>query len=709
VPGRRMFACAGAFSFAALLFAGAGPGGVPRIVTLVRGGDIEAFAQDGNRIAWADVTQRRCGDVVQIRDLTTGKTQPLMQGASVLCRELHSLGGFQHRMALAGTRALWAFVTVSNTEYAFDLYASSPGKNAEHVAEISIPGGLEDDGPFVPVPMAGDGDTLVYVNDNSAEGYAGNVVHRAGGRPLGSTFSTAAIAADGDRFAAARAVQGGCSCNTLIGISPDGRSVVYASGRGPDGIFPGHGWWRLYVADLNGNERALPADDAGGWAVWAPDSQRLLVSAAHGLDVVRADGRVRALWRGSSIDQTWSPDGRFVRFTRYGRTSDIVVMPASGGTVRVVATNGRTPEWSPDGNQLVFTRGWTDTEGGVYLVAADGTHLRRIEPNRANESYQWLPDSRAVVAVVDRRVDLIPVDGSAPRTFTLPLARGSAHIGVSPDGTRLWYAGDEGEFGVLDLGIGSLSPLDTASYASWSPDSSRLAWSAGDAAVKLFDVNTGKTTSVATKHDGDRWPIWSADGTRIAVDHSIIDVDAGTVTTTTGIATDWLPDSQSLLVMLSSEEQLFSGEIARVDRSGASLAQITHATPAPAWTGIQIRRTRDNRILSSFATTGMAQWVALSGDRLALLDRHRIELRRLSGQLIRSFEVSAHVSEISMSGNWIAYLDGTAIDALDTRTGHVETVAHSRGAVVALSIEAGRVAWAEQRHGSDVILAASVP
>ena len=709
MPGRRLLACAGALSLAALQLAGAGAGGVPRVVTLARGGDIEAFAQDGNRIAWADLTQPRCADVVRLRDLTTGKTQPLMRGASELCRELNALGGFQHRMALAGTRALWAFVTVSNTEYAFDLYASSPGKHAEHVAEISIPGGLEHDGPFVPVPMAGDGATLVYVNDNSAEYYAGNVVHRAGSGPLGSTFSTAAIAADGDRFAAARAVQGGCSCNSLIGISPDGRSVVYASGRGPDGIFPGHGWWRLYVSDLSGNERALPADAAGGWAVWAPDSQRLLVSAAHGLDVVGADGSVRALWRGNSIDQTWSPDGTSVRFTRYGRTSDIVVMPASGGTVRVVARNGRAPEWSPDGGHLLFTRGWTDTDGGIYLVAADGTHARRIEPNRANESYQWLPDSRTVVAVVDRRVDLIPVDGSAPRVFRLPLARGSASIGVSPDGTRLWYAGNAGEFGVLDLGTGSLSPLDTGSYASWSPDSSRLAWSAGDAAVKLFDVNTGKTTSIATKHEGDRWPIWSADGTRVAIDHSIIDAEAGTVTTTTGIATDWLPDSQSLLVMLPPEPQMFWGEIARVDRNGASLAQITHATPAPAWTGIQIRRTSDNQILSSFATTRMPQWVAVSRDRIALLGRRRIELHRLSGQLIRSFAVSAHVSEISMSGNWIAYLDGTAIDALDTRTGHVETVAHTRGAVVALSIEARRVAWAEQRHGSDVILAFYLP
>src|SRR5205085_232070 len=123
---------------------------------------------------------------------------------------------------------------------------------------------------------------------------------------------------------------------------------------------------------------------------------------------------------------------------------------------------------------------------------------------------------------------------------------------------------------------------------------------------------------------------------------------------------------------------MFWGEIARVDRNGASLAQITHATPAPAWTGIQIRRTSDNQILSSFATTRMPQWVAVSRDRLALLDRRRIELHRLSGQLIRSFAVSAHVSEISMSGNWIAYLDGTAIDALDALGEHALRLASGR-------------------------------
>jgi hypothetical protein len=62
-----------------------------------------------------------------------------------------------------------------------------------------------------------------------------------------------------------------------------------------------------------------------------------------------------------------------------------------------------------------------------------------------------------------------------------------------------------------------------------------------------------------------------------------------------------------------------------------------------------------------------------------------------------------------MSGHWIVFSVGTAIQALDTDTGETRTIAHAAGTVVGLSIDGHRVAWAEQLSGPDVIRAATLP
>ena len=55
---------------------------------------------------------------------------PLVGGAAQLCGDMASMGGFQHRMALAGTRALWAYAGASNTEYHFDLFTLAEALDA---------------------------------------------------------------------------------------------------------------------------------------------------------------------------------------------------------------------------------------------------------------------------------------------------------------------------------------------------------------------------------------------------------------------------------------------------------------------------------------------------------------------------------------------------------------------------------------------------
>jgi hypothetical protein len=117
--------------------------------------------------------------------------------------------------------------------------------------------------------------------------------------------------------------------------------------------------------------------------------------------------------------------------------------------------------------------------------------------------------------------------------------------------------------------------------------------------------------------------------------------------------------------------------------------------------------------------------VAFDGARVALLVyrvrpddsdagafvERRVEIRALDGTLMRAFVVEPDSSlEFALSGNWFIYRTLETIRAVDIRSGSstVITTAPTR-AVVGLSVSGARLAWAEQRRGSDVVRAVQLP
>jgi TolB protein len=101
-----------------------------------------------------------------------------------------------------------------------------------------------------------------------------------------------------------------------------------------------------------------------------------------------------------------SPDGRSILFhsNRSGRQA-IWIMAADGSNLRVLfdrpdmGTNPGTPDWSPDGRRIVFAMtpaGATDeNESEVYVMAADGSQVRRITDTPGDDSHpRWSRDGR---------------------------------------------------------------------------------------------------------------------------------------------------------------------------------------------------------------------------------------------------------------------------------------------------------------------------
>jgi hypothetical protein len=160
-------------------------------------------------------------------------------------------------------------------------------------------------------------------------------------------------------------------------LSPDGSQVVYALfGPGYEsGDFRDSG---IYVVETDGG-RPHPLKKFGRsqWYADGPDPSET------------------TLWQ-----PTFSPDGRKIAYVDgmgdWG--NGLRVMNADGSHVRVLLdSDGKLSDgigshslaWSPDGSRLAF-----NGPGGIWVIGADGSGLRKLIPGGGNPS--WSPDGSSI-------------------------------------------------------------------------------------------------------------------------------------------------------------------------------------------------------------------------------------------------------------------------------------------------------------------------
>lgn len=202
----------------------------------------------------------------------------------------------------------------------------------------------------------------------------------------------------------------------------------------------------------------------------------------------------------------------------------------------------------PTSETIAFVSG-----NGIWLVEADGSHLRRLttrwaDRRWADRSPVWSPDG-SVVAFVRT-----PEKGSGQlRTINATGSGGRVLVEDwqgdeptwSPDGRSFaYYCGCDGSVHVMDV-AGSQDATITRSHATrspaWSPDGLKIAYSAPVARrFRIFTVNPDGTnpTRLTRGPGSDQWPDWSSDGTRIVFsrwrrgagwDLYVVDISASTV------------------------------------------------------------------------------------------------------------------------------------------------------------------------------------
>jgi TolB protein len=233
--------------------------------------------------------------------------------------------------------------------------------------------------------------------------------------------------------------------------------------------------------------------------------------------VARPGAKARKLTSGGNgFNPDYSPDGERIVFERRfgGVMPDAIFTMGSDGAspTRIQTTcvadpclGDDSPAWSPDGNRLVFERAFgpivnDEAAGGLDLVTsnADGTNerviLQSLPLGKEPHDAQWSPDGTRV-AVTMLNITAKPRNGSAIYVLN---ADGSDFHQITP----------------LRLNAGS---------PDWSPNGKRIAFNSsfeGQAAVEVYSVRPdGSRLKRLRKEPEDSFsfePSWSPNGKRLA-------------------------------------------------------------------------------------------------------------------------------------------------------------------------------------------------
>jgi Tol biopolymer transport system component len=210
--------------------------------------------------------------------------------------------------------------------------------------------------------------------------------------------------------------------------SKDGTKMVFDRNAGlrPD----------VWVANADGSNATQLTQDAAGdeHAAWAPSGAKIVFASdrddtqgTSDLFVMNADGSAEVnITNTPGIDEdypSWSPGGTRVAFSRDG---DIYTANTDGTSLAALTNTAEAdiePDWSPDGNQIVFHRGYGSSDE-IWKMNSNGTAQANLTNNGSvvDERPSWSPagDKIAFVrgAFNSAEVYVMNTDGSGATQLT---------------------------------------------------------------------------------------------------------------------------------------------------------------------------------------------------------------------------------------------------------------------------------------------------
>jgi hypothetical protein len=157
-------------------------------------------------------------------------------------------------------------------------------------------------------------------------------------------------------------------------------------------------------------------------------------------DPTQPDTKAVLLRTGDERYPSYSPDGKQIAFrgdldlAEPSGDEELYVMNDDGTNVRQLTSNAdfdSAPSWSPDGKRILFERAPAGTftpgveaqEKDVYVMRADGSHVRRLTDSPGlDEGPEFSPDGTKIAFSSARdgqqEIYVMDADGSNPRRLT---------------------------------------------------------------------------------------------------------------------------------------------------------------------------------------------------------------------------------------------------------------------------------------------------
>ncbi|MBA2687778.1 MAG: PD40 domain-containing protein [Gemmatimonadaceae bacterium] len=259
----------------------------------------------------------------------------------------------------------------------------------------------------------------------------------------------------------------------------------------------------LRVVDSDGaNDRAITNGGSALSPSWHPAGNRIVYSDFNdaGTQIAQVDiwtrrvKLVEATRRGLNVTPAYTPDGRRIVYTAGGvGPSDLVVTYADSlipaRRFSYAAQETSSPSFSPDGSRVAYIspRIWQGSGTNarltpqIFTMNADGTGEVQLTPTSPGvRSYRTSPD-------------------------------------WSPDGTRVAYMQQQGDFqlwtiGVRDRKMNKLTSVGENEDPTWAPDSRHLAFTSNRSGTKeiwVLDTQTGRYRQLTYRGGGARLAAWS--------------------------------------------------------------------------------------------------------------------------------------------------------------------------------------------------------